>query len=95
MPHICLVLLGAAGPSLPVLLPRPHDRGELAPQPPQLLRPITHTLVFYHILANTSVSLAVTFVLVVLFELHMEKLLFGFMGLGKLLQVKKKAKVAV
>jgi peptidoglycan/LPS O-acetylase OafA/YrhL len=58
---------------------------------------ITHTLVLYHILANTAVSLAVAFVLVVLFEapmLHMEKLLFGFMGLGKLPQVKKKAKVA-
>ncbi len=58
---------------------------------------ITHTLVLYHILANTAVSLAITFVLVVLFEaplLHMEKLLFGFMRLGKLPQVKKKAKVS-
>ncbi len=58
---------------------------------------ITHTLVLYHILPNTAVSLAVAFVLVVLSEaplLHMEKLLFGFMGLGKLPQVKKKAKVA-
>jgi peptidoglycan/LPS O-acetylase OafA/YrhL len=58
---------------------------------------ITHTLVLYHILANTAVSLAAAFVLVVLFEtplLPMEKLLFGFMGLGKLPQVKKKAKVA-
>ena len=58
---------------------------------------ITHTLVLYHILANTAVSLAIAFVLVVLFEaplLHMEKLLFGFLGLGKLPQVKKKAKVA-
>ncbi len=57
---------------------------------------IIHTLVLYHILPNTTVSLAIAFILVILFQaplLHMEKLLFGFMGLGKLPQVKKKAKV--
>jgi peptidoglycan/LPS O-acetylase OafA/YrhL len=54
---------------------------------------ITHTLVLYYILANTAVSLAVAFVLVILFEaplLHMEKLLFGFLGIGKLPPVKKR-----
>jgi peptidoglycan/LPS O-acetylase OafA/YrhL len=54
---------------------------------------ITHTLVLYHILANTAVSLAVAFVLVVLFEaplLHLEKLLFASMGIGKLPPAKMK-----
>jgi hypothetical protein len=95
MPHICLVLLGAAGlsPSYSCYLVHMTVVDWILTLPSYFVT-ITHTLVLYHILANT-VSLAV--VLVVLFEaplLHIEKLLFGFMGLGKLPQVKKKAKVA-
>ena len=58
---------------------------------------ITHTLVLYYILANTAVSLAVAFVFVMLFEaplLHMEKLVFGYLGVARLPQVKKKTKIA-
>ena len=54
---------------------------------------ITHTLVLYYILANTAISIAIAFVLVVVFEaplLHMEKLLFASLGIGKLQPVKKK-----
>ena len=54
---------------------------------------VTHTLALYHILASTAVSLALAFVFVVLFEaplLHVEKLFFVLLGMGKLPPVKKK-----
>jgi hypothetical protein len=97
MPHICLVVLGATGPPLLLLLPRPHDRGGLGPHPPQLLchhhphprhlpQPRQHRHLARRRLCSGRPLEAPL--------LHMEKLLFGFMGLGKLPRVKKKAKVS-
>ena len=53
---------------------------------------ISQPLWIYYCVANVCISMAVGFVMVILFEapiMHLEKLLFGFLGLSKLPTVNK------